>query len=404
MNSALLKSAPIRILLWIFMANFFYDDPTLYLYKRILYSIFIYIALAETGVFYYTLKPDKNSFQMPSFYKVYMLFIFIFITIALFKDFQNPRLNLVTLFNNPIALLGIAPVFIFAIGAHTDDEDLALLLKLLLLISLVFTLVVLLPFFGKVKYYQGYVCANAFIPLLIITICHKKYRILSMALIIFAIYFSHVSDYRVISLRIILFLSLLVAFTITKKWGFLKVLVIALTCFCLYQFIANLQDILYMFKGIIGVKGFDDDDTRGFLWDELFGDMKAHELIFGRGFLGTYFSEYFLLEIVRYHRYGDHFLRFGVEVGFLHLILKGGYIYVILYTFPIIYASLKGIFFTYKNTMVFYLSIYLLTEILIMFIENWPYFSIQFSLIFYLSGYIVRKSYMEKLNDNLVLQ
>ena len=395
-GKSFLKSTSIRILFFIFIANFFYDDPSLYLYKRIIYSIFIYIASWELGKFY--LEVNKNNFKMPIFFRVYLPLIFLSIIIGLVMDLNNPRLSWVTLINHPHALLTVTPIFIFALGVYTDDKELDIFFVLLLIMSAAFILTFALPFFGKVKYYQGYICANAFIPLLILSIIKKKYQFLAVTLMIVSVYFSQISGYRIIFLRLILFSSLLISLVVVQKWGILKFIIIAFTCFCMYQFLANLEDLLYLFKGIIGVKDFDDDDTRGFLYEELFGDMKSHELIFGRGYLGTYFSEYFLMLIVRLHTYGDHFERFGVEVGFLHLILKGGYYYYILYVLPILYAIIKGIFVDYTNKLIFYLSIYLLTEYLLMFIENIPYFSIQFSFIFYLSGYVIQRIHFDNLD------
>ncbi len=167
-------------------------------------------------------------------------------------------------------------------------------------------------------------------------------------------------------------------------------------CFGLYQFIANLEDILSLFKNLIGVKSFDDDDTRGFLWSELFGELQGIELIIGRGFLGTYFSEYFLMILIHYNTYADHYDRFSIEVGFLELILKGGFFWYLLYIFPLLYSSLKGIFWHYENKLVFSISIFIFTELLLMYIENIPYFSFQFSLLFFLAGF----SYKEMLKEN----
>jgi hypothetical protein len=62
-------------------------------------------------------------------------------------------------------------------------------------------------------------------------------------------------------------------------------------------------------------------DTRSFLFIEFFQDFKNSDWIFGRGFLGTYFSQYFLdWDGVG----GDSFQRFSVEIGFLDFLLKGG--------------------------------------------------------------------------------
>jgi len=389
-----LKDASAKILFLVFIANIFYDDPTLYLYKRIVYSLCIYYAIWEIGKYYYNSTIDQESFKMPAFYKVYVPILMIFVVIALSKDLVNPNLKWITLLNNPFCLLSICPIFIFVVGANTDNLD--SLFKVLLLSVIVFVLVASLPIFGKVKYYQGYICANAFIPIFFISIILKKYRFLGWTLLLVGIYFSNLSDYRIIALRIILFLSLYVGFNIFKKYGTIKLVIIAVCCFGLYQFLANLEDILFLFKNFTGVKSFDDDDTRGFLWSEIFGEMNGIEYIIGRGFLGTYFSEYFLMILIHYRTYADHYERFSVEVGFLELLLKGGFFWYIMFITPILYSSIKGIFWHYKNKIVFAISIFLLTELFLMYIENIPYFSFQFSLIFFLAGYAIREMSKDK--------
>jgi hypothetical protein len=403
MALAFLKSTPVRILFYIFIANFFYDDPTLYLYKRIIYSIFIYLAIGEIVNFYIDVKRDPFSTDMPAFYNVYLPIVFVVLISGLVKDITNPNLNIVTLVNHPYAALALGPIFLFAVGANSDDLD--AMLDFFLVMTIAFILVFALPVFGKVKYYQGYVCANAFIPMFILSVHLKRLRFVAVFMLLFALFFSNLSGYRIIALRILLFFSLYISMLTVKKFGPLKFLIIAFASFCLYHFIANLEDILYLFKSIIGVKSFDDDDTRGFLWEELFQEMNSLELIWGRGFLGTYFSEYFLMLIVRYHQWGDHYDRFGSEVGFLHLLLKGGWVLYITYISPILYSSLKGIFGGQKDNLVFGFSIYLLTELMLMFIENIPYFCIQFSTIFFIAGFIIKRlNQHEDLDNHPIVQ
>ena len=57
-----------------------------------------------------------------------------------------------------------------------QTEDINPILDLLKFVVFVFLLVVLLPVFGKVKYYQGYICANAFIPFYFISTSLKLAR------------------------------------------------------------------------------------------------------------------------------------------------------------------------------------------------------------------------------------
>jgi hypothetical protein len=389
-----LKDPSAKILFLIFIANIFYDDPTLYLYKRLIYSACIYFAIWEIGKFYYESKMSLSSFKMPVFYNVYVPLILVFVLISLSKDLVSPNLKWITLLNNPFCLLSVCPIFMLVVGANTDD--ISPTFKVLLFAVFTFVLVVLLPFLGKIKYYQGYICAYAFVPFFFISGVLKEYRVLSWVLLFVGLLFSNISDYRIIAFRILVFGGLYIGFSIFKKIGIIKLAIILITCWCLYQFLTNLEDILFIFKDIIGVTSFDDDDTRGFLYSELFSEMHGIEYVFGRGFLGTYFSEYFLMLLIRYNTLADHYERFSSEVGFLELILKGGFFWYLLFILPLLYSFIKGIFWHYNNKIVFSISIFLFTELLLMFIENFPYFNFQFSILFFLAGFSLR----QMKNDN----
>jgi len=383
------KEPSARIIFLIFAANVCYDDPTLYLYKRILYSLFIYWAIWEIGNFYYQTRINDDAFKMPVFYNVYIPLLFLSVIISLGKDLTGSHINWITLLNNPFALLSVFPIFLFVVGVNTDDiEPVFGILKTAIVVFLV---VVLLPVFGKIKYYQGYICCQAFVPFFLISSAQRKYKVLSWLLLLIGIVFSNVSESRTVALRILAFLALYIGFSMFKKIGFLKFIIVIFSCFCLYEFVTNLADILHVFKDFIGVKSFDDDDTRAFLWKEVIGDTSGWEYIFGKGFLGTYFSEYFLMMLVEYNTLADHYDRFTVEVGFLELLLKGGFFWYIIYIIPILYSSMKGIFYYYEDKMVFFISTFLFTELLLMYIENIPYFSFQFSLIFFLAGFSIRQ-------------
>jgi len=388
-ETSFLKDTPAKIMFVIFLANIFYDDPTLYLYKRVGYSICIYYAIWEIGKFYYQVKLNEDSYKMPLFYNLYVPLLAVFLVITLGMDLMNPNLNLITLLNNPFGLLSIGPIFLFVVGTNTSS--IVPLYKFLIFTLFIFLITVLLPFLGKVKYYQGYICSYSFIPVFFISLTIKKYQKITWLLLLVGLYFSQMSDYRIIALRILAFVGLWIGFNMFKKYGVMKFLIIVVCCAGLYLFIMNLEDVLYLFKGIIGVKSFDDDDTRAFLWTEVLGDLHGIQYIFGKGFLGTYFSEYFLMILIHYRTYGDHYERFSVEVGFLQLVLKGGFFWYILFVTPIVYSSIKGIFWHYRDGLVLAISVFLFTELMLMFIENIPYFSFQYSMIFFLSGYALRR-------------
>ncbi|MCU0431137.1 MAG: hypothetical protein MUF42_14325 [Cytophagaceae bacterium] len=390
------KDYSARLIFLILTANLFYDDPTLYLYKRIMYSICIYAAVFEIGRFYYQNYKKENLFRAAWFDYFYLPLLGIFILIALSLDLTNPSLKWITLINNPFCLLSAGPIMLYMIGANSESLD--KVFDVLLIAFCAFCVVASFPIFGRVKYYQGYISAYAFVPFFILSLHLKRYKVFAALLLLVGIYFSGLSDYRIIAMRILLFGSLLVGLTVVRKSGFLKFLILLVSCIALYHFIANLADVLALFKELLGLKSFDDDDTRGFLWSELFGELKGMELFYGRGFVGTYFSEYFLMILIHYNTYSDHYDRFSIEVGFLELILKGGFFWYFLFITPMLVSSIKGIFVYHKDPLIFHVSIFLFVELMLMFIENIPYFSFQFSLLFFLSGYILKRMYEIKHN------
>jgi hypothetical protein len=182
-----------------------------------------------------------------------------------------------------------------------------------------------------------------------------------------------------------------------KRWRPLKLVVILVTAFFIYQFLTNLGSWLEYFKDFIHVKNFDDEDTRTFLFNEVFGDMNTRDLIFGRGFQGDYFSPYFLLQQTANHDFsGDFYYRFSVEVGFLECLLKGGIIYFLLYITPLVAVIYRGLFTRHTSRTAFMISIYILTEFLILFVENIPSYHFQFFLIFFMAGYCCRLATIHK--------
>lgn len=80
-------------------------------------------------------------------------------------------------------------------------------------------------------------------------------------------------------------------------------------------------------------------DTRSFLFDELFHGMSKIELMLGRGLSGTYYSLYFHeLSSVASATGGDHYVRYGSEVGWMNIILKLGLVGLVPFLFIIIGA------------------------------------------------------------------
>ncbi len=393
----------------VLVATIFFDDPHLFFYKRIIYVIFMGLSLWQLYLFYFKRPEEETDLAMPGWYKPWMYLFTIFVAYNLIVDLRNPGFSLVTQLNHPLAALAVVPILAFRIGYQTSDEQ--KFVRFLLGTGILFCFFFVFPIQGKNIYTQGLACCYVVVPLSIFAIVYRKYRLFILLLIFLSVIFSQQSESRTIILRIMLFFGLLVAMSFVKKWRPLKLLVIAVTAYFVFQFLTNLGNWLEFFKAFIHVKNFDDEDTRTFLYTELFGDMNTKDLIFGRGFQGSYFSPYFLYQQTSNHDFsGDFYYRFSIEVGFLQCLLKGGFIFFFLFITPLVSAIYRGLFTRHTSRTAYLISIYILTEFLILFVENIPSYHFQFFLIFFMAGYCCRLTTVhqalgyEDLHYNALLQ
>jgi len=379
---------------FVLVATMFFEDPRLYLYKRLIYIFFMVLSGWELYLFYFKRPEGPEDPALPRFFPIYLNLVLLFTAYNLVIDFLNPNLNVITLLNHPLAVLAIMPIFAFKVGYLT--EDIEKVVKFLMIAAVLFGVFFILPLPGVNKYTPALTCYYAVVPLTAFALYKKKYRLFVVGLIVLSAVFSQVSQSRTTLLRIILFFGLLVSMSMVKRWSILKLTVILVTGYFIYQFMTNLGSWLELFKSYVHVKDFDDSDTRTFLFDEVFSDLKPHEWLLGRGFLGTYFSPYFLWQEVANQDFsGDHYYRFSVEVGFLEFILKGGFVYFILYITPLVVAVYRGLFTRHNSRIAYLLSIYVLGDCLIFFTENTPQYHLNFFLLFFMAGFVCRETAIE---------
>lgn len=384
-----MKFSLLLLFVFAFFASFFYEDPFSILSKRVMYSFLLYLSIGQLYLFKTWQNENKFILQKSFSFKFYYYILFFFIGINLISDSINPAFNFITLLNNPNGLMMLVPIFAFEVGLFT--QNITKLNKLFLWISIAFFIICILPLKPRLKYYEGNTCAYAILPLCIFYFTKKKYLIYCIGLIMGLIVFSFFSDIRTIFLRVILFFALLISLSVVKKSTTAKAFILFAVAIVIYQALANFQFYLDLFASVMHLKQFDADDTRSFLYTELFQDLNSKQLFIGKGFLGTYFSPYFLMIQQSGDTSGDTFTRFTSEVGFLQLLLKGGFTLFILYTFPLLYAAIKGIFMGYNNKLVFMLSIFIINEIFLIFFENSCNYNFNFFILFFISGFIVNQ-------------
>ncbi len=138
-------------------------------------------------------------------------------------------------------------------------------------------------------------------------------------------------------------------------------------------------------------------DTRTFVYMELYADLvNDGKLLIGKGANGRYYSDYFS------NAEGDSPIRLNIEVGVLGLLLKGGYIAVIL-NLLIFISAIWLAFFKANNSYVLGLGYILLVHVVLLFLENVINFSIYNFLIWVVTGLCLSTNIRE-LSDKQILK
>ena len=142
----------------------------------------------------------------------------------------------------------------------------------------------------------------------------------------------------------------------------------------------------------------DIQDSRTFLFRELMSELNFTEKIFGRGSLGTYYSEYFehtkwyVVDVLKKPWYGDSSTRITIEVGYLQMILKGGFIMMLLNLIILISSSYVAIFKS-RNKFIKRLGYYILIFMILYLIELRPTFTPIFFILWMAIGTVLNKKY-----------
>ena len=141
-------------------------------------------------------------------------------------------------------------------------------------------------------------------------------------------------------------------------------------------------------------------DSRTFLFEELYEDFSTTELLFGRGVMGTYFSNYFYELSLRDVEGGDAADRISTEVGYLQMILKGGVLMVILHVLIMIPAAylaiVKG-----RNSIVRMCGYIVLIYFLLFSVNYYQQFTAHLLLLWVAIGTCLSKKCRNKTDEEL---
>lgn len=354
---------------------------------RTAYSLLLYTSVFLIGkTFFSASNLEKLKRDKPYGYFVWVFVLFVIATVI--RDFMSPGFSLITLINNPLALLCVIPVFGFVVGVNTEDIDPVYKAINVLAVAFILNALLIAPTHEAFthKVFTGFALPFAVFNL---TLGKRKY----LTLLIFAVaaWSSVVTDYRALFLRVLFFSILFISLNVFKRLGLVKLLIVATAAYFVFASLTDLSSFLNIFQSKANVSDSIGMDTRSFLYEEVFNDMR-NDLVFGRGFLGTYFSPSFLQIHFDTAIMGDNFMRFSVEVGFLELLLKGGYVFVSLFLLPLVYVVSRGLQIQDGAFKLEYnICVYLLVELLMFFFENSPSYHIHFFMIFFLAGFVFNK-------------
>jgi len=156
----------------------------------------------------------------------------------------------------------------------------------------------------------------------------------------------------------------------------------------------------YEFVSNIVASFIDFQDSRTFLFTELAQELNNIEKVIGRGSLGTYYSHYFehtkwyTVEILKHEWWGDSATRITTEVGYLQMILKGGYIMLGLNLIFYLYSSYVAIFKS-NSKFIKRLGYFILIFTILSLIELRPTFTPIFFILWMAIGTVLNKKYRD---------
>lgn len=267
-----------------------------------------------------------------------LIFFLLLISVLQFFRFflYGGYTNFLTTMTNPYyGLCILTPIIFYSLQSFS-------ILKRIFKFSIY--LIVISILFAKSNYYLLYMA-----PILVYYIYNKNFKVLLITL--FSIFFiikdaiipnTDTEDTQRALLIILAYSSLVIVAFLFKKYARLITSIIAIisivTPILLFSFSIYTKTSVFQYVNEIDNEQL-NKDTRTFLYEELLTDLnKQDSFIQGFGISNGYYSPFFS-ESVNNRRDVN-------EVTFLHLLMRGGLIWLLLYMIIIIYS----IFYSIKNS------------------------------------------------------
>ena len=346
---------------------------------------------------YLKYQKKLRSMKVNYYFRTIIFFLILWSLYTFFRSFSLDIKSLISLFGHPImGWTWLAPFSLICGLNMLIWKNLSKYFSNILLVGIFLGLI---GIFSTEKVARGILEFFVFLPILLFTLKYqrKKIKRITVFSVVIFIALSFVVSQRVNS--IYLFLIIVFAYNehirYSKRKNFIK----------LFWLICSLLIVNFIFTTFNEKNSTLKDselfkDNRSFLFTEMFTDMKANELIIGRGALGKYYSDYFYYASRTRGVQSDNENRSSIEVGYLQLILKGGYIMFFLYILILLPVAFLGIFKS-KNTICKMCGYYILIYVICWSVSYYPIFSAEYILLWISVGTILPKKNRLQLNREL---
>jgi hypothetical protein len=342
----------------------------------------------------------SRLFYIVSLYdKITFLLLLTWLIIMVLRSLSFDLNNLITIFGHPTMMWAWLCMLCIPVGANIRIfiTSLPFIYNILL-----FLMAVLLLFINFIPSQQLAAFTKIFMLFPILLLC-SGYFPLRKKIVIYAFSFLYLllavlSDNRMGVLYFLYFWCCLFIFSVVDKNAPYKrkLLVLTILIFAIVLFAMFLDDIYLMIASdeVYGT------DTRTFLFIELFNDLTGVEQLFGKGVFGSYYSDYFY-SLSKYSDEGDHYQRIGIEVGYLQMILKGGWVLIVLNIAFLLPISIKAIFKS-NNILVVSCGFYIFGYLLFWLISYHQEFTPAYVLLWGCVGVAISKKNKLLTNDDIL--
>ena len=339
----------------------------------------------------------KNLNKIPIFIRIIIYFLFLWNVITIIRGFSLTLQDWVTNFGN--VFMGLAWLTPFTLILGLKIENWNILFKT---IPLGFGITVfacfLAPFMDVNEEWIWLLRPINFIILVAFYNYNQKEKFFFYFSVLAYLFIAYLGGRRLEFIYLFITLSFILMD---------KVLVLGLRKFILKNILLIFSLLLfiifvfgYEYISIIISSVIEFQDTRTFLFTDFFKDLTFLDKFVGKGSLGTYYSDFinhtrsYTVNILKKTWWGDDETRITIEVGYLQMILKGGFIMFFLQITTYIYAIRLAIFKS-NNKFIKRLGYYILTITIVSLVEFRPAFTVTFILLWVSIGTVFNKKYRE---------